>query len=98
MPRVGVGYKGLGTAAVHLPLSAPLAGLASQALQARPRNALESREAHWSTRRTIRALPLPGEGYRKVWARLLLAGLATSLRRLLRLARQHRLLAPLRQP
>jgi transposase InsO family protein len=35
-----------------------------------------------------------GEGYRKVWARLRFAGVRTSKRRVLRLMRQHDLLAP----
>ena len=46
----------------------------------------------------IRALlaagPFHGEGYRKVWARLRFAGVRTSKRRVLRLMRQHDLLAP----
>ena len=49
-------------------------------------------------RRTIQASPFHGEGHRKVWARLRLAGVRTSLRRVLRLMRQHELLAPQRQP
>ena len=46
----------------------------------------------------IRALlaagPFHGEGYRKVWARLRFAGVRTAKRRVLRLMRQHDLLAP----
>ena len=46
----------------------------------------------------IRALlaagPFHGEGYRKVWARLRFAGVRTAKRRVLRLMRQHGLLAP----
>jgi transposase InsO family protein len=49
-------------------------------------------------RRTIQTSPFHGEGHRKVWARLRLAGVRTSLRRVLRLMRQHELLAPQRQP
>lgn len=41
--------------------------------------------------------PFHGEGYRKVWARLRYAGLRTSKRRVLRLMREHRLLAPHRR-
>jgi transposase InsO family protein len=41
--------------------------------------------------------PFHGEGYRKVWARLRFAGLRTSKRRVLRLMREHQLLAPHRQ-
>jgi transposase InsO family protein len=40
--------------------------------------------------------PFHGEGHRKVWARLRLRGVRTSLRRVLRLMRQHDLLAPSR--
>ncbi|MCS6910477.1 MAG: IS3 family transposase, partial [Anaerolineales bacterium] len=49
-------------------------------------------------RRTIQASPFHGEGHRKVWARLRLAGVRTSLRRVLRLMRQHELLTLRRQP
>ena len=49
-------------------------------------------------RRTIQTSPFHGEGHRKVWARLRLAGVCTSLRRVLRLMRQHQLLAHQRQP
>jgi putative transposase len=49
---------------------------------------------------TIRALlaasPFHGEGHRKVWARLRFAGIRTSKRRVLRLMREHDLLAPSR--
>ncbi len=38
--------------------------------------------------------PCHGEGYRKIWARLRLAGIRTAKRRILRLARQHGLQAP----
>jgi len=41
--------------------------------------------------------PFPGEGYRKVWARLRHGGIRTSPRRVLRLMRAHPLLAPTRQ-
>jgi transposase InsO family protein len=40
--------------------------------------------------------PFHGEGHRKVWARLRMRGVHTSLRRVLRLMRQHDLLAPSR--
>lgn len=49
-------------------------------------------------RRTIQESPFTGEGHRKVWARLRLAGVRTSKQRVLRLMRQHRWLAPERQP
>lgn len=41
--------------------------------------------------------PFVGEGHRKVWARLRVAGVRTSLRRVLRLMREAGLLAPSRQ-
>jgi putative transposase len=48
-------------------------------------------------RRVLQESPFPGEGYRKVWARLRHSGLRTSPRRVLRLMRAHQLLAPTRQ-
>jgi hypothetical protein len=48
-------------------------------------------------RRVLEASPCPGEGYRKVWARLRHGGIRTSPRRVLRLMRAHHLLAPTRQ-
>jgi putative transposase len=47
-------------------------------------------------RRILEASPFPGEGYRKVWARLRHGGLRTSPRRVVRLLRAHQLLAPMR--
>lgn len=44
----------------------------------------------------LAASPFLGEGHRKVWARLRYAGTRTSLRRVLRLMREHDLLAPSR--
>lgn len=48
-------------------------------------------------RTILQASPFPGEGYRKVWARLRYGGLRTSPRRVLRLMREHHLLAPTRR-
>lgn len=45
-------------------------------------------------RAALEASPFHGEGHRKVWARLRVAGIRTSLRRVLRLMRQNDLLAP----
>jgi HTH-like domain len=42
----------------------------------------------------LAASPFHGEGHRKVWVRLRYAGIRTSLRRVLRLMREHDLLAP----
>jgi len=49
-------------------------------------------------RRTIQASPFHGEGHRKVWARLRRGGVRTSKQHVLRLMREHALLAPQRQP
>lgn len=48
-------------------------------------------------RRILEASPFPGEGDRKVWARLRHGGIRTSPRRVLRLMRAHHVLAPTRQ-
>ena len=48
-------------------------------------------------RRVLETSSFPGEGYRKVWARLRHRGIRTSPRRVLRLMRAHQLLAPTRQ-
>ena len=45
-------------------------------------------------RAVLAASPFHGEGHRKVWARLRFAATRTSLRRVLRLMREHDLLAP----
>jgi hypothetical protein len=47
-------------------------------------------------RSVLAASPFHGEGHRKVWARLRHAGVRTSRRRVLRLMREHDLLAPTR--
>ena len=47
-------------------------------------------------RKVLAARPFHGEGHRKVWARLRFAGIRTSRRRVLRLMREHDLLAPSR--
>src|SRR5918997_5366121 len=47
-------------------------------------------------RRVLTAGTFHGEGHRKVWARLRFAGVRTSRRRVLRLMREHGLLAPSR--
>ena len=47
-------------------------------------------------RAVLSASPFHGEGHRKVWARLRMGGTRTSLRRVLRLMREHDLLAPQR--
>ena len=48
-------------------------------------------------RRTIQESPFHGEGHRKVWARLRVREVRTSMRRVLRLMRENDLLAPQRQ-
>jgi putative transposase len=47
-------------------------------------------------RELLAASPFHGEGHRKVWARLRFAGIRTAKRRVLRLMREHGLLAPSR--
>src|SRR3982751_4279002 len=47
-------------------------------------------------RAVLTASPFHGEGHRKVWARLRVAGVRTSQRRVLRLMRENNLLAPAR--
>ena len=44
-------------------------------------------------RKLLTASPFHGEGHRKLWARLRFAGIRTSRRRVLRLTREHGLLA-----
>ena len=49
-----------------------------------------------AVRAVLAASPFHGEGHRKVWARLRVGGVRTSKRRVLRLMREHDLLAPSR--
>ena len=49
-------------------------------------------------RTVIQKSPFFGEGHRKIWARLRLAGIRTSKRRVLRLMRAAELLGPARRP
>ena len=49
-----------------------------------------------AVRAVLAASPFHGEGHRKVWARLRVAGVRTSKRRVLRLMRENNLLAPSR--
>jgi transposase InsO family protein len=48
-------------------------------------------------RAILAASPFHGEGHRKIWARLRMGGVRTSRRRVLRLMREHNLLAPSRR-
>lgn len=61
-----------------------------------PRTALSDAALTEEIRAAIEASPVTGEGHRKVWARLRLAGVRTSKPRVLRLMRQAALLAPTR--
>lgn len=63
-----------------------------------PRTGYTDQELTGEIAQSIVGSRFHGEGHRKVWARLRLAGVRTSLRRVLRLMRQHELLAPQRQP
>jgi len=59
-----------------------------------PTGALSDEALTAAIRAVLAASPFHGEGHRKVWARLRYAGTRTSLRRVLRLMREHDLLAP----
>src|SRR4051794_2947324 len=58
-----------------------------------PLGAMADEELVRAIRQLLQASPFHGEGYRKLWARLRLAGIRTSRRRVLRLMREHGLLA-----
>jgi transposase InsO family protein len=62
-----------------------------------PRTRYTEQELTDEIAQSIAGSPFHGEGHRKVWARLRLAGVRTSKRRVLRLIREHGLLAPGRQ-
>ena len=61
-----------------------------------PRTAWTDAELTEQIRQAMTRSPFVGEGYRKVWARLRLAGIRTSKPRVLRLMREAGLLAPTR--
>lgn len=61
-----------------------------------PLGACSDDELHRHVRATLERSPWVGEGHRKVWARLRHAGVRTSRRRVLRIMREHGLLAPQR--
>jgi putative transposase len=68
----------------------------SEALERRrpgPLGAMADEDLAGEIRQLLQASPFHGEGYRKLWARLRFAGLRTSRRRVLRLMREHGLLA-----
>ena len=58
-----------------------------------PRGAMSGEALAGKIRQLLQASPFHGEGYRKLWARLRFAGIRTSRRRVLRLMREHGLLA-----
>ena len=62
-----------------------------------PKTAWRDEELTQTIRDEIEASPFHGEGHRKLWARLRLRGIRTSKQRVLRLMREHQLLAPQRQ-
>ena len=62
-----------------------------------PKTAWTDEELTQAIRNEIEASPFHGEGHRKLWARLRLRGVRTSKDRVLRLMREHQLLAPQRQ-
>ena len=68
----------------------------SEAIERRrpgPLGAMTDEELVRAIRRLLQDSPFHGEGYRKLWARLRFAGIRTSRRRVLRLIREHGLLA-----
>ncbi len=73
-------YRHRRPAAVPRRRSGPLGPMADEALVA-------------TIRQLLADSPFHGEGYRKLWARLRFAGIRTSRRRVLRLMREHGLLA-----
>jgi putative transposase len=58
-----------------------------------PRGAMADEALVAAIRQLLRDSPFHGEGYRKLWARLRFSGIRTSRRRVLRLMREHGLLA-----
>ena len=58
-----------------------------------PIGAMSDEDLVRAIRQLLTDSPFHGEGYRKLWARLRFAGIRTSRRRVLRLMREHRLLA-----
>jgi putative transposase len=73
-------YRHRRPAAVTRKRPGPLGAMADEALVA-------------AIRQLVQDSPFHGEGYRKLWARLRFAGIRTSRRRVLRLMREHGLLA-----
>ena len=61
-----------------------------------PEGACSDSELAKRIRQALKDSPWVGEGYRKVWARLRASGTRTSARRVLRVMREHNLLAPTR--
>ncbi len=59
-----------------------------------PLGPMSDRELLEAIRGILLASPFHGEGHRKIWAKLRIAGVRTSKRRVLRLMREHDLLAP----
>jgi putative transposase len=58
-----------------------------------PLGAMSDQDLVAEIRQLLQGSPFHGEGYRKLWARLRFAGIRTSRRRVLRLMREHGLLA-----
>ena len=66
---------------------------ASERRRPGPLGAMADEELVRAIRQLLQDSPFHGEGYRKLWARLRLTGIRTSRRRVLRLTREHGLLA-----
>jgi putative transposase len=80
---------------VYLAMTAPLGARMLRAKRG-PNTALSDREIVTAIRAVLAATPFHGEGYRKIEARLAHRGCAIGGKRVLRLLRQHQLLAPRR--
>src|SRR5687768_8194910 len=92
-PPAGWRARGLACSALRRAPEAPSAGAPPRP---GPGGALPDSDLVAAIRAVLAASPFHGEGDRKVWARLRLAGVRTSKRRTLRLMREHDLLAPSR--
>jgi putative transposase len=66
---------------------------AAQRRKPGPQGAMSDEDLAGEIRQLLQTSPFHGEGYRKLWARLRFAGIRTSRRRVLRLMREHGLLA-----
>ena len=93
--RAGPGVPGLAHLAGH-GLPPPLPPLTNPPARRGPSGPMPDAALVEAIRAVLSSSPFHGEGHRKLWARLRIAGVRTSKRRVLRLMREHGLLAPSR--